>query len=164
MTSRCWAGRGLAGVSGDPEARAAVLLATVVLSEQTQRRPLVVLNPGPFCTPGVGIATGRGVLRASGGGGQGCCGPSHSTQGGPCQAGHSSPNGRRTYGLLLNVSGFLFWASAPPRLPSGAPGSGRWGRWGHPWLSLADKRVRDCELTSRAPGWGLSDAIGTALA
>lgn len=75
------------------------------------------------------------------------------------------PSGKRTYGLLLNVSGSLFWASAACSAPQWGSWVGQVGQAGPPpWLSLADKQVGDCELTSRAPGRGLSDAIGTVLA
>lgn len=73
-----------------------------------------------------------------------------------------SPNGKRKCGLFPNVLGFRFWASAAFSAP-------RWGSWAQQVgqvaatsraviSSAADKQVRDCELTSLAPGQGLSNA------
>lgn len=78
------------------------------------------------------------------------------------------PNGKRKCGLVPNVSGFRFRASAACSAPQWGSRVAQVGQaQPPPWLSLtqaADKQMRDCELTSVAPGRGVSDAIGTVLA
>lgn len=97
-------------------------------------------------------------VRGTHGGGQGRCTTSRS----PRLRAWFSPNGKRKCGLFPNVLGFRFWASAAFSAP-------RWGSWAQQVgqvaatsrvviSSAADKQVRDCELTSLAPGQGLSNA------